>query len=258
MKCNLKSFKATRKVAQDGRTLLGLQIGIVGRDDEYWTMIHCGQHIIEFVLQLRGQIRGGTANVFNHCLYYLETHATGIRLLVNHSVMTVAQRVKDDTELMGYRYERVDTTGFTREYLTVPGDILADVIDQTKLSFRVKDLSKGTMAEITERQAKEIRYEKREKVTVAYNSPMAERRLRYHLHAGSPHREEIRDCLKGCLRMARSYSMGNHVELRIGTDGRESFNWIIYNLGEDPRLGKRSWCMNGGWIKHDVGFRTHT
>jgi len=255
MKCNLKSFKVRQYIGQDGRTILDMRIAF--DDEELFVMLHCKQHIQEFLLGLRGHTPYMTGHVFNDGLRYLESYPTGIRFLIHKSGMTNNEYRKDDTTLTGYKYVPVqEPMGFVQRTLYVPGKILTDKIDETNLSYKVKDLSKGLTAEITEAEAKHIRYDHREKVKVVFVRPEAEERFRAVLR--SPHRKEIQDCLAGCLRIGRNHSMGNQVSLTINTDGSESFYWMLLDQEHKTKAGGQVMWMNGGWIKHEQGFRTHT
>ena len=269
MKVNLKSISVKRHVRQDGRVSLSFRVAFTDSDHDISPMLHCAQHIDEFCMRLRGTTGFWTAHAFEDGLYYLLPSPTGIRFLVSNSSMTKRVRVKDrDSEdgiasLMGYKYvEEQVVLGFETVHLTFPGDELANLIDKTRLSYKVRDLAKGVSAEINEMDAIRLRYKYREIAKIIFQNDATKRSFVASLHG--PHAESFRQCVQGTYRGTKNMSMGNVMHLEVHPDGKESFMFIRRSLEKLDEYGRGIFCGNGGWIHHhnadgsSAGFSTHT
>ena len=264
MKTNLKSISVKRRVQQDGRVSLAFRVSFTDSDHDISPMLHCTQHIDEFCMRLRGTMGFWSAHAFEDGLYYLLPSPTGIRFLVSNSSMTKRVRVKDcDSEdgiasLMGYKYvEEQVVLGFETVHLTFPGDELADLIDKTRLSYKVRDLAKGVSAEINEMDAIRLRYKYREIAKIIFQNDATKRSFVAASHG--PHAESFRQCVQGTYRGTKNMSMGNLMHLEVHPDGAESFMFIRRSMEKLDQFGNGIGCGNGGWIKHgDAGYSTHT
>ena len=269
MKVNLKSISVHRHINQDGRVSLTFRVAFTDSDHDISPMLHCAQHIDEFCMRLRGTMGFWSAHAFEDGLYYLLPSPTGIRFLVSNSSMTKRVRVKDcDSEdgiasLMGYKYvEEQVVLGFETVHLTFPGDELADLIDKTRLSYKVRDLAKGVSAEINEMDAIRLRYKYREIAKIIFQNDATKDRFVAALHG--PHAESFRDCVRPTFHGTRNMSIGNLMHLEVHPDGAESFLFIRLNMGLLDEGGRGAFCGNGGWILHHnaageaSGFSTHT
>ncbi|KKN85789.1 hypothetical protein LCGC14_0275960 [marine sediment metagenome] len=271
VKVNLKSFSIKRRVQQDGRVSLAFRVSFTDSDHDISPMLHCTQHIDEFCMRLRGIMGFWAAHAFEDGLYYLLPSPTGIRFLV--SAGSLFKRVKSPVEpgesddpfdiLRGYRYvdEQV-LRGFETVQLTFPGDELADLIDKTRLSYKVRDLAKGVSAEIDEVAAARLRYKYREVAKIIFRNDETKERFIKALHG--PHAESFRDCVQATYRGTRNMSMGNVMHLEVHSDGASSFMFIRRNMEKLDEYGRGAYCGNGGWINHhnadgsSAGFSTHT
>jgi hypothetical protein len=174
------------------------------------------------------------------------------------------RRIKYVREQVTMAYKRVD--------LIFPGKAIADLLDKTKLSYKVKDLSRGVTASIDEMEAAGLRYKFRERARIVFTNERA--RERFHKTLKGPDAESFKRCVWGVSRGCKNMSMGNMVHLEVYTDGRESFGWSRWDAEHEdykeatrfrsPTHPRAAYCGNGGWILHrdddgtSRGFSTHT